>query len=356
MATSLKILPWRGKTNFEINRRQRVGDQLRKFYEGKANAALDSDFQIEVLEHSVSNGNAPDEVIRNDNDHPLIIFHPEGDLKRIQKDRLKEFGNVLSTNYAWKDVLYYNYWGFDYLLYLHQVTDGNPIEATNTENTFAPKFLCMNGRPEWHRFYLLELMNQRNLIENNLVSFLNRYDYLRRGTKYDTFKKIWQGESPYVDSIIQSHQELTLDLTTNEVVDDDRQHEDWIYKESSLSIVTETYGEAYRGCFITEKGWKPIANCHFQIFVGQPGLVQAFRDFGFDMFDDIIDHRYDTIVSDTTRYEKALTSAERFIKTVESLPNKDELQERLKLNQTKFLNMKITEDEVQRWLNNDTRR
>jgi hypothetical protein len=104
--------------------------------------------------------------------------------------------------------------------------------------------------------------------------------------------------------------------------------------------------------FITEKSYKPIANCHFQIWISQPGMVEFFRQSGYDMFDDIIDNSYDMVSNDIERFEKALVSLEKFLIDCKSftVDKKQELQNRLTINQTKYLNMKLSKEEMESWL------
>ena len=47
--------------------------------------------------------------------------------------------------------------------------------------------------------------------------------------------------------------------------------------------------------FVTEKASKPFMGLQFPFFLAQPNYYQYFRDWGFDMFDDIFDHSYDTL-------------------------------------------------------------
>ena len=47
--------------------------------------------------------------------------------------------------------------------------------------------------------------------------------------------------------------------------------------------------------FFTEKTAKAFAQGQFPLFLSQPGYVEQLRFEGFDVFDDLIDHSYDTI-------------------------------------------------------------
>ena len=65
-----------------------------------------------------------------------------------------------------------------------------------------------------------------------------------------------------------------------------------LYK-SLISIVHETNNYEQTGIFLTEKSFKVFAWHQIPIFAATSGHVQAVRELGFDVFDDIIDHSYD---------------------------------------------------------------
>jgi len=60
-----------------------------------------------------------------------------------------------------------------------------------------------------------------------------------------------------------------------------------------VNIIAETIPTKVN--FITEKSIKPFLNLEFPILLGHTKIIEYFRNFGFDMFDDIIDHSYDEI-------------------------------------------------------------
>ncbi len=51
--------------------------------------------------------------------------------------------------------------------------------------------------------------------------------------------------------------------------------------------------------FVTEKSSKCFMGLQFPFFFAQPNYYQYFRDWGFDMFDDIFNHSYDTLPINT---------------------------------------------------------
>lgn len=280
---------------------------------------------------------------------PLVIFHSEADPEYIDVDNLSQYGTVLHCNYelAKTKGRFFNYWAYDYL---NRLKDYKQI--VTVKNNFFPKFLCLNGRPDWHRYYTLQRIVDKDLYNKGYISFLNRYNNLYNRYEFDNFLERYTGIANFVKDIFYNKKTIVLDKTNEEIHENDRSHLSYIYEDTSISLVTETYPDAARGLFITEKSYKPIANCHFQIWIAQPGMVEFFRKLGYDMFDDIIDNSYDTVSNDIERFEQALTSLEKFLIDCDkfTVDKKQKLQLRLTSNQTKYLNMKLSNEEIESWL------
>jgi hypothetical protein len=303
-----------------------------------------NDQVFQICEHVTGIGN-----IFYDLNFPLVIFHSEADPNYLDIDYLSKYGTVLHCNYelAKTKGKFFNYWAYDYLYRLRYYN-----QTVNAKNNFFSKFLCLNGRPDWHRYYTLQRLVDKNLYNKGYVSFLNRYNNLYNQYEFHNFLKVYNGSPDFVKDIFNNKTLLILDKTNEEIHKNDRSHSSYIYDDTSISLVTETYPDAERGLFITEKSYKPIANCHFQIWISQPGMVEFFRQSGYDMFDDIIDNSYDTVSNDIERFEKALVSLEKFLINCNSftVDKKQELQDRLTKNQTKYLNMKLSKEEIESWL------
>jgi ribonucleotide monophosphatase NagD (HAD superfamily) len=58
---------------------------------------------------------------------------------------------------------------------------------------------------------------------------------------------------------------------------------------------------------VTEKVFHALLALHPVIIVGNPGVVEYLRTQGFDMFDDFIDHSYDSVMDTNTRIDKLFT-------------------------------------------------
>jgi hypothetical protein len=299
----------------------------------------DSDQNFQICEHVSGIGK-----IEKVNDLPLLIFHSEGDSKYIDIDYFEKQGTVLHCNVKLKDGKFFNYWAYDYLTHIKEW--GVKI---NQKNSFVPKFLCLNGRPDWHRYYTLQRLMDTKLLGQGLVSFLNRYDQLGNDIYYQEFKDRYKNPTYAIDAMRENKNNLVLDRSNREIHKNDRLHDSWIYEQTSISLVTETYPEAKRGLFITEKTWKPIANSHFAIYIGQPGTLEFLRGLGFDTFDDILDNEYDEIQDDLSRFESAYESLSKYLTSIENL-DKDKIQKRLTDNQEKYLSMRIDQRQIDEWV------
>jgi hypothetical protein len=66
-----------------------------------------------------------------------------------------------------------------------------------------------------------------------------------------------------------------------------------LIRNSYINLVSESSGKNSEVIFITEKSIKPFVYQQIPIFLATPGIVQHLRQYGFDLFDDIINHSYD---------------------------------------------------------------
>lgn len=80
-----------------------------------------------------------------------------------------------------------------------------------------------------------------------------------------------------------------------------------LYQDSFVEIVNETLFMETSG-IITEKFINSVYGFNFPIILGVPNTVAHLRNLGFDMFDDVIDHSYDTIIDPLPRLIQALSS------------------------------------------------
>lgn len=66
----------------------------------------------------------------------------------------------------------------------------------------------------------------------------------------------------------------------------------YLFNDSAVAVIVETVGTEPATVF-TEKSLMPVLSLNFPIWFGGWNQASAFRDLGFDVFDDIIDHSYE---------------------------------------------------------------
>jgi hypothetical protein len=77
-----------------------------------------------------------------------------------------------------------------------------------------------------------------------------------------------------------------------------------VYQQCPVNVVVETMYYEPRG-IISEKTLDAFAGLQLPILIGHRGIVANARQYGFDMFDDIIDHSYSDMLNDT-RWKAAI--------------------------------------------------
>lgn len=156
-------------------------------------------------------------------------------------------------------------------------------------NAITHHYVCLNRQHKWQRLALIKMLQDQDL---------------------DKFGKI---------SYLQSSTPLVLD-TPDASWQEQRRIDHPAISGAVVNVITETSYEAeiangsptshYRPC-LTEKTFKSMYLCQFPIWVAPQGMVQCFRDLGFDAFDDMIDHGYDTEPNPTVRLTKIVNEVRR---------------------------------------------
>jgi hypothetical protein len=83
-----------------------------------------------------------------------------------------------------------------------------------------------------------------------------------------------------------------------------------LYRDSFFEVVGEPVFMV-QGATITEKYLNSVYGMNFPIILCVPGAVAHLRELGFDMFDDVVDHSYDTITSPMHRLIAAVNANQR---------------------------------------------
>jgi hypothetical protein len=180
-----------------------------------------------------------------------------------------------------------------------------PIQFNENKN--GKKFLCLNNIKREHRVALLTLLEKENLL-NNINYSLVGSDY------FPLTNNVLNDETikSYNSTITKFHEKMYYtDFELNKsqnffytiCVDD--------FLNSFVNIITETFYLENK-VHISEKSLKPFWFYQLPIFVASTGHVSKVKEkYNFDLFDDIIDHSYDTITNSVKRLEAIVEEIKR---------------------------------------------
>lgn len=164
------------------------------------------------------------------------------------------------------DIFYAKYYE---LVYWHKVKNLRNLEYKNEYNR-KYFFSFLNGtlydRP--HRYKMLKIiLNNQHKFKNALISNLDKNTDL-----------------PYMCTVNNDNNENIFSSTESEV------------RQSYINLISESICYSYNNAFfVTEKSIKPFVLQQIPIFLGPTNIVSYFRNYGFDLFDDLIDHSYDSV-------------------------------------------------------------
>ena len=212
----------------------------------------------------------------------------------------------------------------------------NPItgllQITNHKFSDSPKkykISCLNGTLWDHRKLIYLLLSQKNYFKDLVFTYGHRPIYNNFLSNYlFTPAEIEQYQSlPSSVEFLNSDTSHDIDLTVNHPA----------YKETYVNLVTET---TITNKMLSEKTFKPIIAGQLFVLIASVGAVQFLRDIGLDTFDDIIDHRYDTIHDDRERIEQALVQVD-YLNQLDLATVYEKIKSRLKGNSEYFLSQKF---------------
>jgi len=323
------------------------GDQLEQHFKQKGEIPLtdkvkrifreNNNFNIIILnEHEYEN----EKFITYIND---LVLQDGYDPKRV----------YLMTNnsklqyYKDKNNLSINVYSLDFLVMFiatHMVEFGEPEYIENKTGDF---FMCHNRGPKAHRYGLLCMLKKYNLLEQvdwSLILGWYRKNQIGFNDDRIFYNPVFNNEDleTYKDEIkyFGNIDIKKSKFETQKTWFDDRNngHIEWkevyeyqTYQNTYVNIVTEScYYD--KEIHITEKSMKPFYFYQFPLFLSSYNHVKYLKErFGFDMFDDIIDHSYDNMPDNRLRLVMFFDEIKRLSE------NKEKLIEFYKNNKSRFI-------------------
>lgn len=190
----------------------------------------------------------------------------------------------------------------------------DPVIEKNLNNPRF-NFISLNRHNRTHRTALLSLLHYFKINHHGMVSCMY-FDQLPNETKWwldwrldNELKKIYEeGYDILRDSrhsLLVGDPDIYKDRTPNDNVSNFKNVLTNLYRESFVEIISET--SMAEKCFnLTEKTLNSIYGCNFPIWISSEGIVNFLRSMGLDVFDDIVDHSYDSIENPGERIFRAI--------------------------------------------------
>tara|TARA_B100001939_G_scaffold188055_2_gene161989 strand:- start:1066 stop:2361 length:1296 start_codon:yes stop_codon:yes gene_type:complete len=181
-------------------------------------------------------------------------------------------------------------------------------------------FLCRNKKPKFHRLCTLLYLHYNAIVENTNWSLITSDEMDRKSNIHflklfniDEFNKM-TSSAKFINSVFK------YDVYENPKWFDengDFQHQEDFdsvflipeevksFKNAYINIITESNFESIENIVHpTEKSFRPFFHYQIPIFVSTPNHVKYIKEkYGFDMFDDLVDHSYDSIKDDKDRFK-----------------------------------------------------
>ena len=250
----------------------------------------------------------------------VLFYYHEGDNPYHIKDRLDELACdhllppdcyvFVSGNSAAATIPGFVYF-VDFELWYYQRNISQPPLTAHTEPR-EREFTVLNRlHKSWRATAMADLMRS-HVLDNSYWSYCETGELADSDNPIEidhfpnlrstTLKFLAQG--PYVSD------ELTQSERNNHSRLDPK-----YYMNSYCNIVMETHFDAdgSNGTFLTEKTFKPIKHGQLFFIAGPAGSLQVLRDLGYCVFDNVLDNSYDTMVSNTDRWQmlhKAIAKAQ----------------------------------------------
>jgi hypothetical protein len=221
------------------------------------------------------------------------------------------------------------------------------IQSVFNENKEGKFFLCHNKSPKPHRYAILVLLKNQNILEDvnwSLVSgfkFKDELFFCHLFTKEDTQK--YNEEIEFFTSIDVKKSDYELQekwFNPNSTVINVEGLPHWMripekpetFENSYVNIVTESsFIDSESVVHITEKSFRPFYFYQLPIFVSSHNHVKYLKEiYGFDMFEDVINHSYDDVVDDRDRLFEVMKEIKRLDE------NKEKIKEFYKKNYDRF--------------------
>jgi hypothetical protein len=187
--------------------------------------------------------------------------------------------------------------------------------------------LSLNGSMRTHRILLLKELIKKGYIStsgvvdtNNHISFLLYNDNFFKKKMYDSFLDgmLRDGDLTEDDhtilNLIKESLPIKIEGENGKRPNIELKH---FYKKIINLVSENTAGyddsdnSKHKTITFTEKAWKPFKTHQLPLYISLSGYVDKIRSLGFDVFDDFINHEYDTEKNHSVRLKMVVDEMDR---------------------------------------------
>jgi hypothetical protein len=156
-------------------------------------------------------------------------------------------------------------------------------------------FICLNAVSKEHRIKLITWLHETNIIDKCHWSWLRRYPIKNETNFIENLDGI-------NTAIFDFRKTKELDMSLDELdthINQDTVSDFYYLTDSLIDIGSETEPETSQ--FITEKTWKPYLHGKVSFFFNCQSYYAILKNLGFELYDEIFDYSFDTIVDTSER-------------------------------------------------------
>ncbi len=218
-------------------------------------------------------------------------------------------------------------WGGDITNHQTEYKSLNALEYKNFDSQFS--YVSLNRNARNHRKILVSLLCGLGLESKGLISCMFKADMQDCQNIIENTKWQFSSDQQHIEKTISKGFDIFKNFTPtitdskdiypegkNDNVSNFKNKLINYYQNTFVEIITETsYTE--RCYLLTEKTLNSIYGMNFPILLSGCGAVKLLREMGMDMFDDILDHSYDSIDNPIDRMYNALEKNKKVLTDID---------------------------------------
>jgi hypothetical protein len=197
-------------------------------------------------------------------------------------------------------ILYWPTFLLHYSMYGMEKSYQKSINDISIDTNFNKLFLCLNRKPRTHRVMVVDFLKKYDLFNDGIIT----WNILIKDWVDDYKFKYWEEELIILDDC-------------NRRVEEPVYFTDELLKYKCLiNISCETLSRNNDNLFITEKTYKNLLIGQPYVSLGCQHANKILTNFGFELYDEIIDYSFDDEVN-------LIDRAEGLVKSMMKISNRD---------------------------------